>query len=124
MLVRKLQAILLTGKFKGAEFRGIVRRQMARRATTDLTYAWLRENDEIIIEMMPVFFRSRAVASLGGAFCMLDREHEWRAFVTSHADKLPGYERDLAQATESIRLCAALREASAAELVAAFEKHE
>jgi len=124
MLVRKLQAILLTGKFKGVEFRGIVQRQMARRATTDLTYAWLRENDEIIIEMMPVFFRSRAVASLGGAFCMLDREHEWRAFVTSHADKLPGYERDLAQATESIRLCATLREARAAELVAAFGKHE
>ncbi len=40
----------------------------------------------------------------------------------SHADKLPGYERDLAQATESIRLCTALREARAAELVAAFEK--
>ena len=124
MLVRKLQATLLTGKFKGTEFRDIVQRQMARRATTDLTYAWLRENDETIIEMMPVFFRSRAVASLGGAFCMLDREHEWRAFVTSHADKLPGYERDLAQATESIRLCAALREASAAELVAAFETHQ
>ncbi len=124
MLVRKLQATLLTGKFKGTEFRDIVRRQMVRRATTDLTYAWLRENDETIIEMMPVFFRSRAVASLGGAFCMLDREHEWRAFVTTHVDKLPGYERDLAQATESIRLCAALREASAAELVAAFEKHE
>jgi len=123
-LVRKLQAILLTGKFKGAEFRGIVQRQMARRATTDLTYAWLRENDETIIEMMPVFFRSRAVASLGEAFCMLDREQEWRAFVTSHADKLPGYERDLAQVTESIRLCAALREAGAAALVAAFEKHE
>ena len=55
---------------------------------------------------------------------MLDREQEWRAFVTSHADKLPGYERDLAQATESIRLCAALREARASELVAAFEMHE
>jgi hypothetical protein len=35
---------------------------------------------------------------------------------------MPGYERTLAQALESVNLCAALREASSAELVAAFEK--
>ena len=41
-------------------------------------------------------------------------------FVKSRADKLPGHERDLAQVTESIHLCAALKTASAADLVAAF----
>jgi len=124
MLVRKLQAILLTGKFKGVEFRGIVRRQMARRASIDLTYAWLRENTETIIGMMPGALTGGIVPTLGRSFCTVDRADEWHAFITSHADKLPGYERDLAQATESIRLCAALREARASELVAAFEMHE
>jgi alanyl aminopeptidase len=124
MLVKKLQAILLTGKFKGSEIRDIVRRQMARRASIDLTYAWLRENTEAVIELMPAALTGRIVPALGRWFCTADRADEWHAFITSHADKLPGYERDLAQATESIRLCAALREARAAELVAAFEKHE
>ena len=124
MLVRKLQAILLTGKFKGTEFRDIVRRQMARRATIDTSYAWLREHTETIIGMMPGALTGGIVPTLGRSFCTTDRADEWHAFITAHADKLPGYERDLAQATESIRLCAALRQASAAELVAAFEKHE
>ena len=124
MLVRKLQAILLTGKFKGVEFRDIVRRQMARRASIEPTYTWLKENTETIIGMMPGALTGGIVPTLGRSFCTTDRADEWHAFITSHADKLPGYERDLAQATESIRLCAALREAGAAELVAAFEKHE
>ena len=56
-----------------------------------------------------------------GAFCSADRADEWQGFVEAHADSLPGYERTLAQTTESVRLCAALREASADELAAAFE---
>jgi hypothetical protein len=33
---------------------------------------------------------------------------------------LPGYERDLAQTIETIHLCAALKQASAADLLAAL----
>ncbi len=124
MLVRKLQAILLTGKFKGVEFRDIVRRQMARRASIEPTYTWLKENTETIIGMMPGALTGGIVPTLGKSFCTANRADEWHAFITSHADKLPGYERDLAQSTESVRLCAALREASAAELVTAFENHD
>ncbi len=124
MLVRKLQATLLTGKFKASEFRDIVRRQMARRATIDFTYAWLRENVASIIEMMPGALTGGIVPTLGRSFCTVEKADEWQSFVTAHADKLPGYERDLAQATESVRLCAALRKASAAEFVAAFENFE
>jgi len=97
---------------------------MARRATIDLTYAWLRENTDAIIEMMPEALTGGIVPTLGKSFCTANRADEWHAFITSHADKLPGYERDLAQSTESVRLCAALRAESGAELVAAFENHE
>ena len=122
-LVKKLQAVLLSGDFKGTEFLRIMFRQMIRAATTELTYAWFKENDEAIIELIPQSFRSSVVPGFGGAFCTAQRANDWEAFVHSHADKIPGYERDLAQATESVRLCAALRESKASELVTAFENY-
>ena len=53
---------------------------------------------------------------------VLDDAGDWQAFVTDHAELMPGYERPLAQALESVHLCAAMREASSDELVAAFDK--
>ena len=123
-LVEKLQAALLAGELKGTEALGIVARQMVRTATTDLTYAWIRKNDDAIIQRIPESFRSRMLSSLGSSFCTAERADEWQAFVTSHADELPGYERPLAQAVENARLCAALRETKGAELVAAFENYQ
>ena len=98
----------------------IVSRQMVRAKTTELTYAWIRENDAELIERVPEQFRSGVVPSLGSSFCSVDRAEEWQDFVVSRADSLPGYERSLAQTTESVRLCAALREASSGELADAF----
>jgi alanyl aminopeptidase len=119
-LVRKLQAAMLADQFKGTELIGVVFRQMGRPATTELTYSWLKENDDQIISMFPEVFRSSVVPALGGAFCSVARADEWQQFVRSHAAKLPGYERALAQAVESIQLCAALKQASASSLVAAL----
>jgi alanyl aminopeptidase len=96
---------------------------MARVATTELTFAWIRENDAAIIEQIPETFRSNTVPSFGGAFCSNERADDWQAFIESHADSLPGYERSLAQATESVRLCAGLREASEDDLLAAFAEY-
>ena len=123
-MLNELQASLLPGSFKGTEFRGILARQMVRTATTELTYAWMKENDDAVIEMLPESFRSRIVPGLGNSFCSAERADDWQEFISSHADKLPGYERQLAQATESIRLCAALRKSSGAALIAAFEAYD
>jgi hypothetical protein len=120
VLVKKLQAAVLAGEFQGGEMLGIVFRQMVRAKTTELTYAWIRENDVALIERVPESARSGSVPAFGGSFCSTARADEWQSFILSHADKLPGYERTLAQTTEGIRLCAALREANADELVAAF----
>lgn len=121
-LVLKLQATLLSREFKGTEFRGIVARQMARQATTEATYSWIKEHFDAVMKNMPQSLSGNIMPTLGGSFCTAEKADDWQAFIVSHADKLPGYERDLAQATESVRLCAALRESSAAELVAAFEE--
>ena len=96
---------------------------MVRTATTELTYAWMKEHDEAVIEMLPESFRSRIVPDLGSSFCSAERADDWQEFIVSHADKLPGYERRLAQATESIRLCAALRKESGADLIATFSAY-
>jgi len=120
LLVERLQAAVLKGDFKGTEMLGIVFRQIIRSKTTELTYAWIRENDLAVIELIPETFRSNVVPSFGRAFCSADRADDWQDFIVSHADRLPGYQRTLAQATESARLCAALRKSSAEDLVAAF----
>ncbi len=123
-LVGKLQAALQEGKFEGSDFLGIVFRQMVREATTELTYEWIRESYDEIIELLPDSFRARALPAFGSAFCSAERADEWQAFIEARADQLPGYERSLAQALETVRLCAALREAKAAELVAAFGSYQ
>jgi alanyl aminopeptidase len=122
-LARKLHAAVLAGKFKGTEMLAVVVRQMNRPATTEQTYAWLKENDKAIIGMIPETFRSNVFPGFGAAFCSNERADEWQRFVKSHAAELPGYERDLAQAIESIRLCAGLRQASATDLLAVFSKY-
>jgi alanyl aminopeptidase len=122
VLAAKLHAAILGGDFKGTEFLGIVFRQMVRKATTNLTYQWIRKNDVAVIEMIPNAFRSNTVPALGSSFCSLDKAAEWEAFVNSHADMIPGYERNLAQATETIRLCAALKQAQGADLLAALQE--
>ena len=123
-LVQKLQTAMLAGTFKGSEFRRMVFRQMARQATTELTYDWIKQNTEAVLKLLPGGLTGSVLPSLGSAFCSVEKADEWQAFIISYADDLPGYERDLAQATESVRLCAALRETSAAKLVAAFQAYE
>jgi alanyl aminopeptidase len=113
---------------------------MARNATTELTYDWLKENDEQVLSLIPEMFRSN-IAMLGGYFCdaskakdwssfieshaeKLPKAKDWSSFIESHAEKLPGYERELAMATERIHLCSALREARSEELLSTFASYQ
>ena len=60
------------------------------------------------------------VPAFGSFFCSLEKADEWQAFIESRAEVMPGYERDLAQAVESVRLCAALKDARGEDLLAAL----
>jgi len=119
-LVERLQSAVLQGSFKGTEALGIVNRQMVRAATTEQTFQWLQDNGEALVNMIPQTFRARVLPLFGSSFCTQERAEEWREFVESHAAAAPGYERGLAQATESILLCASLRENSQDELLEAL----
>ena len=119
-LVKKLQAAVMAGDFDGVENLGIIARQMVRSATTELTFDWMREADDEFIALVPETFRPNFIPGYGSSLCTAEAADQWQSFIESHADKLPGYERDLAQAVESARLCAALREASQDDIIEAF----
>jgi alanyl aminopeptidase len=120
-LAAKLQAAILAGKFQGTEPMRIMFRQMAREATSELTFQWLKENDEAVFELIPDSYRGNVVPAFGSYFCSLEKADEWEAFIEARAEVLPGYERDLAQAVESVRLCAGLKGARGADLQVALE---
>lgn len=121
-LAGKLQTALLEERFSDAEAGRILFRQLARTKTAELTYQWIIDNWDAVLESVPESNRGGTVPAFGGSFCSVERANEWEDIILSNADRLAGYERPLAQATESVRLCAALREARAGELVAELEK--
>jgi alanyl aminopeptidase len=120
-LAAKLHEAILAGEFRGMEPLRITSRQMARKATADLTFQWMKANNVALFELIPPARRGTIVPTFGNYFCSADKANEWETFVAAHAETLPGYERDLAQATESIRLCASLKSARAADLLAALQ---
>ena len=73
VLVKKLQKAALDGRFKRNEFRRIVARQMTRQATTEVTYAWLLDNSDEIIDGMRGALTSSILPSLGSSFCTVER---------------------------------------------------
>jgi uncharacterized protein (DUF58 family) len=60
------------------------------------------------------------VVGIGGGFCAMDKARELETFFAPRVADLEGGPRALAQTLESIRLCAALVEAKAAEVQAYF----
>ena len=75
---------------------------------------------EQVIERTPDI-RKPQTARLVAYFCTAGEIDDAIAFIESKASLIPGYERQLAQATETARLCAAFRAAKGNELAAALE---
>lgn len=116
----RLHEVLLSGELQGFEPFSMANRQMARERTTELTYQWLRENLNAYLALIPEMFAAQAVVGMGSFFCSAQRAQEWTEFIESNAERLPGYERSLAQAVERVNLCSGLREALAQDLYQAL----
>lgn len=112
--------LALTDQIKGTERYRLVQRQLSRPATRAATYAWLQANFDELVALVPESFLPRIMPGLGSYYCSTAQADEWEAFITSKSALMPGFERSLAQATEKVRLCAALREAKAEELLTAL----
>lgn len=120
-LAEVLRAEFLARSFDMRESIGILSRQLSRKATRDATWNWMRDNFDAVLDTLPGGpFRGLIVGRLGHSLCTPVQAEEYRELVETHAARLPGYERGLAQALESISLCLTLKEAKGGELAAAF----
>jgi alanyl aminopeptidase len=116
-----LRAEFMARSFSMNESIGILFRQLARKATQDATWDWIRGNFEAVLGTMPGGLGGRRfVGNLGQYLCSAEKAQEYKELVEAYADNLPGYERGMAQALESISLCMTLKEAKGVELAAAF----
>ena len=107
----------LTGRQAGTVLNGL----LASDTYGEQTWDWLETNLETYVKKVPDV-RKGGLPGAGRNFCSLDRRDDVRNFIEANAALMPGYERSLSQTLESIELCAALKEAKAAELAAALKK--
>ncbi|PHS25314.1 MAG: hypothetical protein COA84_07885 [Robiginitomaculum sp.] len=82
-------------------------------------WAWFTSHFDDVLSRTPDV-RKSALPNFGGRFCDADKGPIVDAFFTSQADKIPGYERPLAQTLEGIALCAAFKDAKGEGLAKAL----
>ena len=107
----------LTGRQSGTVLNGLLASEKYGKRTWD----WFKANLPTYVVKVPDV-RKGGLPAAGRNFCSLDRRDEVREFVEANKALMPGYERNLLQTLESIELCAALKEAKAADLAAALKK--
>jgi alanyl aminopeptidase len=119
----RLRGLLLDPRLGDAEASELAQAQAANEFQRDAMWAWMRDdtNRDRLLARMPSWSRSEIVW-LGAGSCDATRADELTGWFQPLAEKLDGGRRALAQATESIRLCAALAAAAAAPVTAYFER--
>ena len=113
-------AIVLTDEFELRESAGILRAAMSDPKLREATYQFAKQHFDEIEAKLPLPFR-RYMAYFANPLCDDSRIPELEAFLGPRMAKVGG-ERDLAQAMESISLCAAGRKARAASVAAFLAK--
>jgi alanyl aminopeptidase len=86
---------------------------------TDDGWTWFTTHFDDVLSRTPDV-RKSALPNYGSRFCEADKGPVVEAFFTAQADKIPGFERPLAQALEGIALCAAFKDAKGEELAKAL----
>ena len=83
---------------------------LARGETRERAWAWLQANFDALVERLPPSYAGYLPLLAAGG-CEPAFAEQVQAFFAEKVEALPGGPRNLAAATESIRLCAARREA-------------
>ncbi|MCR9078793.1 MAG: M1 family metallopeptidase [Hyphomonadaceae bacterium] len=118
----RILALALSGSLGTRETLAIVQGQMQQGATRDATWAWLKENFDSYLNIIPRQ-RKRFTPGLASAMCSLEARDDLVALFETHGAQVPGHERSLTQTVERIELCAALEAAKGAETRAFFRDH-
>jgi alanyl aminopeptidase len=119
-LGKQVLALALNGELGPRETYGLVQGQMTGRATRAATWNWLEANYAEFVSQIPAQW-PRRTPGLARSFCGTDGIDQLQALFTKVGDLAPGHERALAQTTERIALCAALKDAQKANLEAALK---
>jgi alanyl aminopeptidase len=115
-----LMDLVLTDAYEGQLTWGVYLAALQNEVARATTWEKFKTDFEQVIAKTPEI-RKPQTARLVSYFCSADEIDDAIAFVETQASLIPGYERRLAQATESARLCAAFRAEKGTELAAALE---
>lgn len=120
-VAEKLRGLILDDRLRDNEARSIAFGQAATEDHRDALWAWLQDQAHLtgLIGRLPTWIQG-AVARVGGGYCSEDKAEEVEAFFAPIIDELEGGPRALAQTLESVRLCAALKQAKAEDVTAYF----
>lgn len=118
----RILSLAQSGSLGTRETLAIVQGQMQQGATRDATWAWLKENFDSYLNIIPRQ-RKRFTPGLASAMCSLEARDDLVALFETHGAQVPGHERSLTQTVERIELCAALEAAKGAETRAFFSDH-
>ncbi len=115
-----LMDLVLTDAYEGQLTWGVYLATLQNEAARAATWEKFKTDFEQVIAKTPEI-RKPQTARLVSYFCTSDEIDDAIAFVETQASLIPGYERRLAQASETARLCAAFRAEKGTELAAALE---
>jgi hypothetical protein len=97
----------------------VLRALLRNRETREATWSWMKTHPDVLAAQVPELFKY-TLPNVAAPFCDSKMAVQLEEFFKRHGNAFPGHERALAQTTEQIRMCAALRTLRADELRAAL----
>nr|WP_070958485.1 M1 family metallopeptidase [Hyphomonas sp. Mor2] len=118
--VLALMDLVRTDAFEGQLAWGVYLAALQNKDMTGIAWEKFKTDFESVLARTPEI-RKPQTAQLVSYFCTAAEIDEATSFLHGQAGLIPGYERRLAQASESARLCAAFRAEKADELAQALQ---
>lgn len=115
-----LMRAVIADPFSGSDMRRMLFAARTSRDASALGLTLLRTHFDAVLSRLPGGLAGQGAPALAGGLCSTDDQDALADLFTKNAAKAPGYERSLAQSTEQIGRCAALRAAKAGELTNAL----
>ncbi|MDZ4776459.1 MAG: M1 family metallopeptidase [Alphaproteobacteria bacterium] len=110
-----MQAVI-ADPFSGSDMRRALFAARTSRDAGDFGFVLLRDHFDTVLSRLPGGLAGQGAPALAGGLCATADQDALADLFAKNAAKAPGYERSLAQTTEQIGRCAALRAAKAGEL--------
>ena len=117
--IDRVRELALSGALGPRETYGLIQGQMGSAITRDDTWEWLEENYAEFVSKIPAQW-PRRTPGLASSFCNAEGIDKVNSLFAEVGDLAPGHQRALAQTTENISLCAALKESQKADLETAL----